>query len=384
MKIGFLWASKDRGFYATEAFENLYGFVGHNNGNLAFVYALEKHFHGDYDYIPWHTRADYLNTKCDIVVIPCANQLGKHTDLGGLAKILKQVRCPVIAIGLGAQAKNLDEDVKLSDGTREWLDALLENGERHGISNIYTRGPYTAAQIKKITGATVTVGGCPSHFISPNPELGQAVWKHWNSNPLPRTIIVAGGHQAWREVRKIEQQLIALMMDPLYPGIYIPQSMGDMIKISRGLFDEIEPAVLDQIRKHTVPHYTIDEFKLWANRFAKTYYDVPAWADDLRKADLVIGARYHGCAIALQAERMACTITIDSRTEELCQETGVPYISASALTTPITRESLKREFIRFDPDAYDRHRRAKCKNYVNFCEAAGLKPVEFLKELASG
>jgi hypothetical protein len=159
--------------------------------------------------------------------------------------------------------------------------------------------------------------------------------------------------------------------------------MGDMIKISRGLFDDISSESLDRIRKHTVPHYSQDEFKLWANRFAKTFYDIPAWADELRRFDLVIGARYHGCAIAIQAERMACTVTIDSRTEEMCKETGVPFLRAADLTGPITRDRLKNELIKFDAKAYDDLRVTKCSTYVKFCQNAGLIPVPYLHEIAA-
>ena len=226
-------------------------------------------------------------------------------------------------------------------------------------------------------------GVCPSHFISTNPALGQSIQSGWEQIELPRTIAVAGGHQSWANVREIEHQLISLMMDTLYPGIYIPQSMGDMIKISRGLFDEIDPKVLDRIRNHTVPHYTLDEFKLWANRYAKTYYDVPAWADDLRRVDLVIGARYHGCAIAIQTERMGCTVAFDSRTEEMCIETGVPYIRHSDIKKAITRSNIKSSLVKFDGVSYDKHRKIKCKTYVEFCESAGLKTKDYLHNIAN-
>jgi len=378
MKIGFLWASKNRGFYAVESFENLYKTVGHNTGNLAFVFALERHFRGKYIHMPWHTSPQEINSACDIVLIPCANQLGGHTDLGKLALNIRQIECPVIAIGLGAQSKDFNDDITLSPGTLSWLEALLENGQKHGITNIYTRGPYTTSQIKKLTSVDVTTGGCPSHFISSNPELGKSVHRNWQQYPLPRSIAVAGSHQAWANVRNIEQQLISLMMDTLYPGLYIPQSMADMIKITRGLFGEIDPAVLERIRKHTVPHYSLDEFKLWANSYARTFYEIPAWADALRNMDLVIGARYHGCAIAVQAERMACTVTIDSRTEEMCRQTGVPYLRPQDLEGPITRELLKKTLIRFDPEKYDSHRSKMCRNYISFCERVGLKPARYL------
>ncbi|ODT61559.1 MULTISPECIES: polysaccharide pyruvyl transferase family protein [Paracoccus] len=383
MRIGLLWESPDCGMYATSDFDTLYRKIGHNNGNLAFVHAVRTQIEGEILHFPWHTQAAVLNERCDVVVIPCANQLGKHTDLGGLAKLLKGVTRPVVAIGLGAQAREFGADVELSEGTRAWLDELIENGRRHGIQNIYTRGPYTTEQIRKLTGAETQAGGCPSHFMNPNPDLGMRIATQWATNPLPRRIAVAGGHESWRDTRKIEQQLIGLMMDPQFPGCYIVQSMGAMIRISRGDFDKIEPDKLDRIHKHTVPHYTADEFRQWALNYARSYYDVTAWMDELRRHDLLIGPRFHGAQLAIQAERMACTVTIDTRTEEMCRETGVPFLRAADLTFPLTRTTLK-EAIKFDGAAYDSHRAGKAARYVAFLQAAGLTPKPYLATLAAG
>ena len=382
MKICVLWESENCGLYSCSDFPTLYSEIGHNNGNLAFVHAVRSNIAGEITILPWHAMADRIN-EFDFCVIPCANQLGPHTDLGDLAKSLRDVTVPIIAIGLGAQADNFDMDITLSEGTRNWLDILLENGQRHGISNIYTRGPFTSTQIEKLTGAKTVAGGCPSHFINPRPDLGRRIQKNWNSSPLPRRIVVAGGHESWRVSREIEQQLISLMMDPQFPGIYIVQSMGDMIKISRGLFDEIEPETLNRLHQHTVPHYTPEQFRDWALNYTRSYYDVPAWMDELRRYDLLIGPRFHGAQLAIQAERMACTITIDTRTEEMCKETGVPFLRAADLTQPLTRTKL-RELLPFDGEAYDKFRAMKCARYIDFLTATGLKPAAYLADIAAG
>ncbi|WP_246195465.1 polysaccharide pyruvyl transferase family protein [Paracoccus litorisediminis] len=225
--------------------------------------------------------------------------------------------------------------------------------------------------------------GCPSHFINPRADLGKRIEANWNANPLPQRIAVAGGHEAWRNTREIEQQLISMMMDPQFPGVYIVQSMGNMIKISRGLFDEIEPEALDRIHKHTVPHYSLDQFKAWALNYARSYYDVATWMDELRRHDLLIGPRFHGAQLAIQAERMACTITIDTRTEEMCRETGIPFLRAGDLKEPLTRTRL-RQLIKFDGAAYDQHRAMKCARYVEFLRGTGLKPADYLLEISAG
>lgn len=379
-KIALLWATKDLGLYSNSSFEQLYKGVGHNNGNLAFVYAIASQLDGDITYLPWHSKAEQLN-KYDVIVIPCANQYGKHTDLSGLAELFSEVQIPIVAIGLGAQADNFDVDVAAQPGTIAWIKSM--DARRAGAaSNIYTRGPYTSRQLALIGVSDTVVGGCPSHFISPDFKLGETLQEKWKAITVPRAISVAGGHQSWAKVRTIEQQLIGLMMDPMCFGQYVVQSMGDMIKISRGLFAEIEPETLEKIRIHCCPHYSMDEFKAWCRNYVKSFYDVPSWMNSLSGFDLIVGPRYHGTQLAIQAGTMGVVVTIDSRTEELCSQTGVPYIRQEELAdSAITRGTLKK-LIKFDGAKYDKFRKERAGNYVDFLQANGLSVKPFLLAIA--
>ena len=80
---------------------------------------------------------------------------------------------------------------------------------------------------------------------------------------------------------------------------------------------------------------------------------------------------------------MGLTVTIDSRTRELCENTSVPYVDAAALTAPLTRARLKK-LINFDPEAYDKHRAEAAVRYLDFLEANRIQPAEFLKRIAMG
>lgn len=380
-RVALLWQNQTLGLYSNSPFEDLYKGVGHNNGNLAFVYAIASQIQNPTKFLPWHASVEALQKSADIIVIPCANQIGKHTDLGVMAEKLEAANLPVVAIGLGAQADDYEHDVAVSPGTLKWAQVLAKLAISPS-ANIYTRGAYTTSQLEKLGIPGAMTGGCPSYFTNQQPGLGKKIHANWTKNPIPRAISVAAGHQSWVKTREIEHQLISLMMDPLAPGQYVVQSMGDMIKISREDFDAIDPKVLDTIHKHTVPHYTVDEFKSWCRNYARSFYDVPSWMDTLRRHDLTVGSRYHGIALALQAERMGLTVTIDSRTRELCENTSVPYIATADLNFPITRTSLKKA-IKFDPVAYDKHRAAAAARYIGFLEANRIKPAGFLRTIAA-
>ncbi|PWC37998.1 hypothetical protein TSO352_09560 [Azospirillum sp. TSO35-2] len=384
MRVAVLWKTPNLGLYSNAPFDELFTAIGHNNGNLAFVHSIASHLANPVTFYSWGASAETLRKNADIIVIPCANQLGRHTDYGQMADNLEKSGLPIVAIGLGAQANSYDHDIELSPGTLRWAQVIAaSNPASSTSSNIYTRGAYTTGQLDKLGITGSLPGGCPSYFLNQAPGLGRKIHANWTARALPRSVSVAAGHQAWVKTREIEHQLISLMMDPIAPGQYVVQSMGEMIKISRGIFDSIEPKVLTEIHNHTVPHYSDEEFKAWCRNYVRSFYDVPAWMDSLRQQDLTIGCRYHGVALALQAERMGLTVTIDSRTRELCENTGVPYAEAADLTAPLTRSRLK-SLVRFDPDAYDAHRAEAAGRYLDFLEANRLKPAAFLKAIATG
>ena len=89
MRVTILWQTFDSGLYSNHEFDLLYKNVGHNNGNLAFVYAIQSQIDADITFAPWHAKSEYLDEISDIIVLPCANQLGPHTKLGGLGRKLK-------------------------------------------------------------------------------------------------------------------------------------------------------------------------------------------------------------------------------------------------------------------------------------------------------
>ena len=248
-------------------------------------------------------------------------------------------------------------------------------------SNIYTRGPYTSQQLALLGIEDSVVGGCPTHFMNPDKKLGEKLQAKWQQTVL-RRVSVAAGHESWVKRTDIEHQLIAMMMDEVHPGQYVVQSMLDMLKISRGEFDDIKPNALTALRRYTVPHYSEEEFKAWCRRYAVAFYDVAAWMDSLRRFDLAVGPRYHGVALAIQTGVMGLTIAIDSRTRELCEQTGVPYVMADDITGPLTRKTLRERYLKFDGTVYDAHRQERAQNYARFLIDNGLSPSDGLLDLA--
>src|SRR5258708_7185556 len=70
--------------------------TGGNSGNLAFLHAVASHLGENASLLNLGASAAEIRRAGDIVVLPLANQLGAHTDLGDLAAQLEEIALPVI------------------------------------------------------------------------------------------------------------------------------------------------------------------------------------------------------------------------------------------------------------------------------------------------
>lgn len=375
-----MWAVEKTPYPSLRTTDQLYGDVGHNNGNLAFVAGAKHLFENEIVFTPWHTSPEKLKELGDIIYIPCANQLGPHTDLGGLATNLEKAQLPVVAVGLGAQTRDINAPIILTEGTKRWVHTISSLCK--GKNNILTRGVFTSEFLSSLNIQTQLPSSCPSLFINADPFIHKSVSD--NSSTIPRRIAVCAGHQSWSDIKHIERQLVALLSDAMYPGSYIVQSMKDMIKISLGSAEvnSIDHKILDKIISFTRPEMSKEQFIDWCSRYAYSFYDVGTWMAHLKRHDFVVGARYHGTALGIQAGVPSLCITVDSRTAELCQSSCVPSISAAEVHN-LDRESIHKHFVAgFKPVSFFRNRLSKAKQYVNFLSSNGLTPSRHLLDIS--
>jgi hypothetical protein len=380
MRIGLLWTREDAGLYSNAPFDELFAYVGHNNGNLAFVHAIRQHVQAPMAVYGWGTPAATLRREVDLLVMPCANQLGKHSDLGGLARTLAAADVPVVAIGLGAQAGKESHDVELTPGTLAWLQTVARLRPRRTRPTSRCAGRTPSGRCSGSASTGVVRGGCPSMFLNPRPTSGCA------SRPAPSACPEAC---AWPRrtssgpaAPTSSSSSVSMVSDSWFPGSYVPQSMSDMIKISRDEFHTIAPDVLEAIRRFVAPHLSLELFQEWCRQYARSFYDVPSWMDHLRplrphrrrplprrgarpagRADRADDHRRHPHQGALRGDRRA-----ERRVEDL--------------RGPVTRRTLHDRVRRFDGAAYDELRAARAATYVDFLVGNGIAPAPYLLGLA--
>lgn len=344
--------------------------TGGNTGNLAFLDAVRSHLGAEATILPLGAPGRDVRAAGDIIVMPLANQLGAHTDLSDWARWLREYNLPVLGIGLGAQARKQGDPVKLSPGTGHWLATMASLSPGKG-PNLGTRGAFTAEQVR-LAGypGTATITGCPSNFTSvdnPADRLAGAYQR------VPERIAVTAGIPFLPALARIERLLASLVTEP---RSYIVQHGLEMIRLASGEFDLIERNELDLAHNYIMPGQDMETFKSWCRIHAVALHDVQGWMAHLRTFDFVVGTRFHGVMLALQAGVPAGCITHDSRTEEMCQTMGVPYCSYRDIHTLLHGNVL--DYFTFDAEAYRATRRTLLDRYLQIYADADLEISDHL------
>lgn len=340
----------------------LYDLVGQNTGNLAFHYAINRLIGFVPDSTPWGSTPEKINVMGDTGIIPCANQLGSHTDMTGLAQNLQRVEANLVAIGLGAQSSvGLDGMPEISQGTLEWLQQVVA----HAVSdkpNITVRGDFTLEVMEHygFAGKAVSLG-CPSLLINRSRDLGERLEQRYK-DPY-RKIAVAAGQIHWASMSTLEASLVRIMEDT--KGAYIIQSTDEPIALSRNDFSYVEDAYKEKLRTYLKLNLNERHFDDWIRQYMISFYSIPAWMEYLRRFDFVVGARIHGIMLAMQVGVPGLCIAHDSRIREICEKCKIPFVMAHEVKDGMTIQDIRR-LVEFDGKAFDKNREEIAAQYQTF------------------
>lgn len=366
MKAAILAGQRALTHYALDESEAIYGRVGRNTGNMAFVTSIVDQLDVEWSFRGWNARAaDFADV--DVVVMPCANQFGAHTDMGHMGDLLLEVDKPVVAIGLGAQAAAGSEDATPTKGTVHWVDAMqrLRAGD---APNILVRGEYSRAQLARYGITSTEVVGCPSLFISKRADLGAEIASR-RVDREPSRVATLAGNSSWGHLATVDQLMVSLAGASVQGLPWILQEELALIDLARGR--EISAADLDRLVGHFAPGMTPETFARWVQSSAAVFFDIEAWMEHMQRFEVCVGPRFHGAMLAMQAGTPAVVVTHDSRTEELCMTTGIPSVSARDLVTDGV-QPLWEAIGDFDGSAFDKTRMALADTYRSALEQNGI------------
>ena len=365
--------------------EDWFKYYSKNTGNVAFHYAIKHQINTQNNYINelfWSDAHLEKNQNYDIGIIPLANQLGKHANFGKLAESWKNIKYPLVAIGLGAQSGDLSLrklDIEIPDGTLEWVKLLQEKSPTDYYPNLALRGEYTYHILEKYNLAKKTVIlGCPSLFLNPKKNLGHKIMEKFEDNLNNNTnrIGVAAGDRRWKYLQKIEEYLVKLAIKT--KGRYFFQSPEESIYLGRYEIDKLTETQLKAWNEYITPYFEPSKFLEWIRANGVVYLSVPEWMEDIKHHDFIVGARFHGVMLAIQSGIPGLCIAHDSRIVELCETTKVPYIKYTEIKNELTEKDLFEIFERqFNPKEFDTNRLKLANRYKEFLENNRIKFVNF-------
>ncbi len=362
--------------YYKKGTSDLFDETGGNTGNLAFMYAVTSHASVAGRVCHFGQSSASIRDAGDVAVLALANQLGSHTDLALAAERLSALDMPILGFGLGAQANALGDRVTLQPGTEHWLRVLASHGVRG--PNIGVRGPFTQQVIASLGLPEASlVTGCPSNFLNLDVNVGAKVASGF-AKPI-RSIAVNAGIPYIPFLEKLEQNLADIVS--LTDSAYIVQHGLQMVQLARDDFDQMEPASLELCRKYISPNRSLEQFKSWCKRYAFAFFDVRAWMDFVRRFDFVVGTRFHGAMLAIQAGVPAGCIAHDSRTLEMCQTMRIPVVDSRSIDGALTPHNIL-DYFRFDADDYVETRRTLAKAYCSIWQNAGIPILPGLTRIA--
>lgn len=352
--------------------------TGGNTGNIAFVHGVRKLIGGQLIRIGWGWDAAIVRQRVDHLIICCANQLGEHVDLGGWADRLEAFGLPVTLFGIGAQADSMNVMPILPPGTIRFLQVVKKLSIAKG-SNIASRGEYSANVIKN-QDVNANPLGCPSLHASAVKNLGKQILLRQNQSDFSK-ITVAAGNPWHGKSASLEKKLCQIVNK--YHGEYILQHPVSMVQYMYGERD----AIAENVRQRFSEVYGITDFEellTWYRKNASLYVEVGTWMLALKRSDFILGPRYHGVALGLQAGVPGTVIAIDSRTTELCQGTGIKYIQLSDTNHMDSEEILETaKWSEEDADIFDKRRKIAANGYFDFLVENEITPSEHFKQLLS-
>jgi hypothetical protein len=135
----------------------------------------------------------------------------------------------------------------------------------------------------------------------------------------------------------------------------------------------MDDATFRSLRNYVRPDLSDDQFRLWCKRHATCFIDAGSWMESMRTVDFVVGPRFHGVMLAMQAGTPGGVIAHDSRTLEMCETMVIPVRVHNDMPTNFTTSDLSSLF-EFEAAAYDRRRSELARRYVDVLSAARIIP----------
>jgi hypothetical protein len=264
---------------------------------------------------------DRINAEYDFVFLRGSNYVHKDMRWSQTVEVLKRLKIPVIAWGIGAQAP-VKGKIELSDETKTVLRMMADSTTSIGV-----RGAYSAQVLWDIGIRNVRIVGCPTAFRRNNPDLNiqlPSLDKIRTAGITLRREVSSTYAQDIKQYLTFHRDLVK-DLSTRFDVVLMAQGEVEEKKMVFGTPEHKEEAFAALKANKTVKDWYLDETMEKLHRERLFYSDVVADYENLvQQKDLVLGYRLHGNLMALANGVPSIYFTYDSRTVEFAETYQIP------------------------------------------------------------
>jgi hypothetical protein len=335
--------------------------TGQNTGNLLIGYSLRRALAVDSYAVGTEHDARWVNESFDLIAIPAANFIYEHFNLGYMADFIERTTLPCLMVGLGAQSSSMTSlDLKIPLGTQRLLKIVSERSSSIGV-----RGEYTASVLDHLGINNVTLTGCPSLYMTLEPEL--KIHKRALDDGTLR-VAVNGSNNVIRHsfapsfAADVERQLLETAVLESYP--YVLQNEFPEIDIALGHPTSDQAAQASGSLQRIGSQLSNSTYNAFLQKNGRVFFSIDEWSNFIRKMDFSIGTRFHGNMIALLSGVPALIIPHDTRTLEMSRLMKIPHVGVDQ----IGHIDIARLYDSTDYDEFSRNYSKLYQDYIRFLE----------------
>ena len=298
-----------------------------------------------------------INSEYTAFVLPMADAFRSNfaKSLDAYTRLLKKIKIPCVVIGIGLEASyepHIEEKRPFDDNVRAFVAEILNHSACLGL-----RGHITGEYLHRlgfIEDRDYQVIGCPSLFML---GLGIAY------KDLPSSInkYCTNTNKNWAS-KEASDFLIKTFFT--FSNSYLIQQRYNEVK------DILAKPTLKTEELYVFNHHAVSKMKR-QNRI-KYFTNVPAWQRFLEDADLFVGNRFHGTAMALLSGVPSLMIPLDSRTRELTEFHHIPSVPDSEINTKL---DIFDYLGKLNMSSFKDNHLAGLMNYHKFLKRNGLENI---------
>jgi hypothetical protein len=327
---------------------------------------------------------DRMREEYDYVFLRGSNYINEQMNWRQTQAVLRRLRLPVIAFGIGAQAP-VKGSMHLSEESKTIFHMIADSTASLGV-----RGAYSAQVLWDIGVRNVRIVGCPTAFRRNDPDLAITL--------PPLDAVKDVGVTLRREVsseyaQDIDRYLsvhrdLIKSMSTRFNTVLMAQGEVEEKKLVFGTPEQKEEAMAALHADPAVAEHYLDREVEDLYRRQLFYSDVVSDYETLvRQQDLVLGYRLHGNLMALANGVPSIYFTYDSRTVEFAETFQIPSYNVFS-----GKEFVLEEY--WDQALFDRFNRARFRTWRemrafldengidNRMADAGRRPPEKLRKIA--